>query len=170
MILNLMNWILHPTFSLKSLLWSRGNNHTWVVTYFVEKDSVLSHVLGQSEYCHPPWSLAVQFVEHLCTCYAKSPMNTKPVYVLPGWPWFISATADLNLLRQISIVRLLLKKRNNLVEVSWPMVHWVIDKGIFCENDIHSCVECDFSDIYISTATQLSYIVTRLITYRNNPY
>ena len=27
----------------KNLLWSRGNDQTWVVTYFVEKDSVLSH-------------------------------------------------------------------------------------------------------------------------------
>jgi hypothetical protein len=113
LILNLINGILHSTFSLKSLLLSRGNDHTWVVTYFVEKESVLSHVLlGQYVYCHPPWSSSVQFVEHLCTCYAKSPMNTKPVYVLPECPQFISATADLKLLRQISTVRLLLKKRH----------------------------------------------------------
>jgi hypothetical protein len=32
-------------------------------------------------------------------------MNTKPVYDLPEWSWFISATVDLKLLRQISIVR-----------------------------------------------------------------
>ena len=59
-----------------------------------------------------------------------SPMNTKPVYVLPGWSRFISATADLKLLRQISTVRLLLKKKHALVKVSWPIVHWVIDKGV----------------------------------------
>ena len=129
--LNFINWILHSTFLLKSLLWSWGNDHTWVVTYVVEKDSALSHVLGQSVYCHPPWSLVVQCVEYLCTCYAtKSPMNTKPIYVLLGWPRFISTTADLKLLRQISTVRLLLKKRHTYVQVSWPMVHWVIDKGI----------------------------------------
>ncbi len=57
-------------------------------------------------------------------------MNTKPVYLLPGWSRFISATADLKLLRQISTVRLLLKKRHTLVKVVWPIVHWVIDKGI----------------------------------------
>jgi hypothetical protein len=58
-------------------------------------------------------------------------MNTKPVYVLPGWPRFISATADLKLLRQISIARLFFKKRHTLVKVSWPIVHWVIDKVIY---------------------------------------
>ena len=36
---------------------------------------------GKSVYCHPPWSLAVQCVEHLCICYATSPMNTKTTYV-----------------------------------------------------------------------------------------
>ncbi len=111
LILNLINSILHSTFSLKSLLWFRGNEHTWVVTYFVEKDSVLFHVLGQSVYCYPPWSLVVQCVERLCTCYAKSPMNTKPVHGFPEWLQFISAIVDLKLLRQNSSVRLLLKKK-----------------------------------------------------------
>ncbi len=113
-ILNLINWILHSTFSLKSLLWSRGNDHTWVVTYFVEKDSVLSHVFGQYVYWHPPWSSVVQCVEHLCTCYAKPLMNTKSVYVLPRWSRFISHAADFKLLKQISTVRLLLKKGRTL--------------------------------------------------------
>ena len=131
LILNLINGILHSIFFIKCLLWSRGNDHTWVVTYFGEKDSVLSHVLGQSVYCHAPWSLVVQCVEHVCARYAEFSMNTKPVYVLPGWwPRFISATADLKLLRKISSVRLLLKNRHTLVDVSWPMVHWVIDNGI----------------------------------------
>ena len=68
--------------------------------------------LGQSVYCHLDLS-AVQCVEHLCTCYSKSSMNTKPVYVLLlEWPQFIYVTADLKLLRQISIVRLPLKKRH----------------------------------------------------------
>ena len=38
LILKLINWIIYSIFSLKSLLWSRGDDHTWVVTYFVEKD------------------------------------------------------------------------------------------------------------------------------------
>jgi hypothetical protein len=130
LILNLINGILHSIFFIKCLLWSRGNDHTWAITYFVEKDSVLSHVLVISVYCHSPWSLVVQCVEHVCARYAEFSMNTKPIYVLPRWPRFISATADLKLLRQISSVRLLLKKRHTLVKVSWPIVHWVIDKGI----------------------------------------
>ena len=57
-------------------------------------------------------------------------MNTKPVYALPGWPLFISATADLQMLRQISTARLLLKKRHTQVKVSWPIVYWVIIEDI----------------------------------------
>ena len=38
-------WILYFVHK-KSLLWSRGDDRTWVVTYFVKKDSVLSHVFG----------------------------------------------------------------------------------------------------------------------------
>ena len=95
-------------FSLKSLLWSLWNNQMWVVTYVVEKDRILSHVLGQFVYCHLDLS-DVQCVEHLCTCYST---NTKPVHVLSEWHIFLSATVDLKLLRQISIIRLLLKKRH----------------------------------------------------------
>ncbi len=130
LILNMINGILHSTFSLESLLWSRGNDNTWVVTYFVEKDSVLSHVLGQFVYCYPSWSLVVQCVERLCTCYVGSPMTTKPVYILLDWPRFISATVDLKLSRHISTFRLLLEKRHTLVKVSWPISHRVINKGI----------------------------------------
>ncbi len=43
LILNLINWILHFSFSLKSLLWSLWNNQMWVVTYVVEKDWVFSY-------------------------------------------------------------------------------------------------------------------------------
>jgi hypothetical protein len=56
-------------------------------------------------------------------------MNTKPVYVLPKCLQ-LSAIADLKLSRQISTVRLLLKKRHTEVKVSWPIVHWVIDTDI----------------------------------------
>ena len=41
---NLIIWILYSIVSLKSLLWSRGDDQTWDVIYFVEKDSVVSHV------------------------------------------------------------------------------------------------------------------------------
>ena len=94
----------------KSLLWFRRDDQTWVVTNFVEKESVLSHVFRV--YCHPSWSLVVQCVMHLCICYAKSPMNTKAVYIITECSQFTIATDDLKLLRQISNVRLLLKKRH----------------------------------------------------------
>ena len=89
---------------------SEGMNKHGLLTIFVEKESVLSHVFRV--HCHPFWSLVVQCVDHLCICYADSPMNTKAVYILSECPQFISATVNLNLLRQISIVRLLLKKRH----------------------------------------------------------
>ena len=52
-------------------------------------------ILGQYVYCHAPWSLVVQNVEHLFTYYAKSLINTKAVYVLLECPQLISATSDL---------------------------------------------------------------------------
>ena len=61
--------------------------------FYSEKDSFMSHdVAGQSVYCNPHWSLAVQCVEHIRTCHAKSPLNTKAFIVLPNWPQFNAAT------------------------------------------------------------------------------
>jgi len=57
-------------------------------------------------------------------------MNTKPVYILPEWLQFIFATVDLKLLRQISTARILLQKSHTEVEVSEPMVYWVINTNI----------------------------------------
>ena len=58
-------------------------------------------------------------------------MNKKLLYVFHEWPQFQSATVDLKLLRQITIVRLLLKNRHSyLSKISWPIVYWVIDKDI----------------------------------------
>ena len=48
LILNLINWILYAAFSLKCLLRFRGGDHAWVVTYFIEKDSALSHVFREN--------------------------------------------------------------------------------------------------------------------------
>ena len=82
--MNLISRIHYSTFSFKRLLWSRGNDETWIVIYFVEKDAVLSHVFTRhSVYCHDPlWSWVVQCVEHLCTWYAESRMNIKAVCLL----------------------------------------------------------------------------------------
>jgi hypothetical protein len=91
-------------------------------------------IAGQSVYCNPPWSLAVQCVEHIRTCHAKSPMNTKVVIVLLDWPQFNATTTGLKLLRQIQTntpvftKQSLLGKRHTLVKVPWPINYWVIDK------------------------------------------
>ena len=67
--------------------------------FYSEKDSFLSHdiVAGQSVYCNPLWFLTIQCVEHLRTCHAKSPLNTKAFIVLPDWPQFSAATTGLRL-------------------------------------------------------------------------
>ena len=59
---------------------------------------------------YPPWSLVVQCVDHLLPSKGESQINNKAVYVLREWLQFISATAYLELLRQISTAGLLLKK------------------------------------------------------------
>ena len=57
-------------------------------------------------------------------------MNNKAIYVLHGWSQCIFATVGLELLRHISSVRLLLKKRHTKGKVSWPIVYRVTDKDI----------------------------------------
>ena len=85
-------------------------------------------------YCNLPCSLAMQCVEHIRTCHAKSPINTKDVIILPNWPQFNAATISLKLLRQVPTDTLVftkpppLGKRNTVVEVSWPINYWGIDK------------------------------------------
>ena len=69
-------------------------------------------------YCNPPWSLAVQCVEHIRT-------NTKVVIALPDWPQFNAPTTGLKLLRQIQTNTHVftkpypLGKRHTLVKVPW---------------------------------------------------
>ena len=41
---------------------------------------------GQSLYCNPPWSLAIDYVEHLRAFPSKSPMDTRTVVVRTDWP------------------------------------------------------------------------------------
>ena len=99
------------SFIKKSIVISIKTRHK-LLPILLRKIQFYLMFLGHSVYCHPPWSLVVKCVKHLCTCYAKSPMNAKSVYVLPEWPQFICLTGDLKLLRQISNIRLLLKKRH----------------------------------------------------------
>ena len=71
------------SFSIEACCDPEGKNRHGMLPFFSEKDSFLSHdVMGQSVFCNPPWSLAVQCVEHLRKCHAKSPSNTKAVIAL----------------------------------------------------------------------------------------
>ena len=81
-------------------------------------------------YCKLPSDLLVQYIEHLCTCYAESQMNTKTIYVLLEWPQFIYVNDDLKLSRQISAVRLLFEKETYLSLSFLAYFLWVFDKNI----------------------------------------
>jgi len=76
----------------------------------------------------------VQCVEHIRTCHAKSPMNTKVITVLPDWPEFNAATTVLRLLSQVPTdIRVFTKpsplgKRHTIVKVPWPINYWIIDR------------------------------------------
>ena len=123
------------SFTLGSCCDLDGSNRHNLLPFYSEKDSFLSRdIVGQSMYCNPPWSLALQCVEHIRTCYAKSPMNTKVVSILLDWPQFDATTTGLRLLRQISTDTLVFTKlspfgkRHIVVKVPWPINYWAIDK------------------------------------------
>ncbi len=88
-------------------------------------------------YCNPPWSSAVQCVEHIRTCHANTSLSTKTLIVLPNWPQLNSATTRLRLVRQVPIGTPVfikpspLGKRHNFVKVPWPLNYWVIDKDTY---------------------------------------
>ena len=78
-----------------------GYNGHGLLPFHSEKDSILSRDMsGHSVHCNPPWSLVVQCVEHIRTCHAKSPMNTKGVIDLPQMN---ATTTGIRLLRQVPI-------------------------------------------------------------------
>ena len=75
------------SFTLEACRDPNGSNRHDLPSFYSGKDSFLSRdIMGQFVYCNPPWSLAVQCVDHIRTCHSKSPMNTKAVIVLPNWP------------------------------------------------------------------------------------
>ncbi len=52
--------------------------------FYSEPNSLLDHdVSRQSVYCNPPWSLAIQCVEHLRACHSRAPLDTRAFIVLP---------------------------------------------------------------------------------------
>jgi hypothetical protein len=106
--------------------------------FYSEKNSFLSHdIAGQSVYCNPPQSLAVQCVEHIRTCHATSLMNTKAVIILLNRQQFNPDTIALTFLHQVpSDTPVLTKpsplgKRHTVVKVPWPINYWVIYKDNF---------------------------------------
>ncbi len=128
---------LNPLFSftLEACYDPKGSNRHDVITFNSEKDSFLSHdKAGQFVYCSPSWSLAVQCVENIRTCHAKSPMNTRAVIVLSVWPQFNATTTKLRLLRQdptdipVFTKPSPLGKRHTFLKVRWPINYWVINK------------------------------------------
>jgi hypothetical protein len=139
-----------------------GTNRHGSLPFYSEKDSFLSHdIAGQSVYCNPPWSLAVQCVEHIRTCHAKSPLNTKALIVLPNWPQFNAATSELRLLRQVPINTLVftkpspLGKRHTVVKVPWPIKYWVIDKDTSVKASPPSVTSVDLSIPVNKTITKI---------------
>jgi hypothetical protein len=75
-----------------------GSNRHGSQPFYSEKELFLSHdIAGQSVYRNPPWSSTVQCVEHIRTCHAKSPKNTKAVIILTNWPQLNATTIGLRL-------------------------------------------------------------------------
>jgi hypothetical protein len=60
---------------------------------YSEQNSLLDHdVSGQSIYCNPPWSMAIECVGHLRAYHSMSPLDTRAVIVQPDWPKFKTKT------------------------------------------------------------------------------
>jgi hypothetical protein len=103
------------SFTIEACCDPDGTNRHGSLPFYSEKDWFLFHDMArQSVYCNPPWSLAVQLVEHMRTCHAKSPLNTKALVVFPNWPQFNAATTGLRLLRQVPIDTLVFTKSSPL--------------------------------------------------------
>jgi len=140
------------SFTLEACCDPDGSNRHGSLSFYSENDSFLSHdIAGQSAYCNPPWSLALQCVEHIRTCHARSPLKTKAMIVLSNWPQFIAATTALRLLRQVPIDTQVftkpspLGKRHNVVKVPWPINYWVIDKNTYVKASSPLVKSVDFS-------------------------
>ncbi len=70
------------SFTVERLCDSSGLNGHKNLPYF-DRHSLLDHdVSSQSAYCNPPWSLAIEYVEHLRACHSNSRLDTRAVIVL----------------------------------------------------------------------------------------
>jgi hypothetical protein len=71
------------TFIVESCCASLDLNGHKSLPFYSKQSSLLDHdVSGQSIYCNPPWSKAIERVDHLRACHSRSPLDTKAVTIL----------------------------------------------------------------------------------------
>jgi hypothetical protein len=111
------------------------NGHKGLPFYF-EQNSLMDHnVSGQSVYCNPPWSIAIQCVEHLRVSHYRSPLETRAVVVLPDWPKFKAITKELKLIKQLPKVEMVIMMTSptctydprDIIPFICPNHFWLID-------------------------------------------
>jgi hypothetical protein len=79
---NLMNSITFTYLQCRDVV-TFGFKWSQELPFYSEQNSLLDHdVSGRSIYCSPPWSLAIECVEHLRACHSRSPLDTKAIIVL----------------------------------------------------------------------------------------
>ncbi len=86
-------------------------------------------------YCNPPWSLAIQCVEHLRVCHSRAPLDTRAVIVLPDWPKFKTVTKELKLIKQLPKGERVFMRTTptgtydplDLIPIVWLINFWLID-------------------------------------------
>ena len=65
------------SFTLEGCCYPLGFNYHRNLPLYSEQNSLLDRdVSGQSIYCNPPWSPAIECVEHLRACHSKFPLDT----------------------------------------------------------------------------------------------
>jgi len=118
---------------------------------FSGKDSCLTRdISGQSVYCNPPWSFAIQRIKTIRTCHAKSPINTNVAIVLLQWPQFNATISGRSLLRQVPTNILVftkpspLGKRHSIVKGSLAYGLLVHRQRHSYEGVTNSCEEYGF--------------------------
>ena len=90
-------------FTLEGYCDPLGFNGHIKLPFYLENNSILYHDDSkQSIYCNPPQPLAIKRAKHLRARHSKSPLYTKAVIVLSGWPKFKAVTKELKLIKQLS--------------------------------------------------------------------
>ena len=113
---------------------------------------------GHRVWCHPPWHLVRQVVEHYQKCKSKDPANTSAVFVIPAYHNFVQLCAPFKLLRgYLPGARLFTNPTgpypNNLIAVDKPyMVYW--DPPLGQTLDIHPVLGCMPSELHEEDAAE----------------